>query len=674
MASEFVKLNEILRETNMKKTYNDCFIEYENNVIKIGNSKILREIEIKDNIPVSTFLQGQGYKWTGGNVAMFNVTDFDYKNASVSFDMSITDFGGKSEKALVGELIFKSEVTEIKLLLYVFPCIAAISSKIYVKGKVVPINDTSYVFNTAIELNKEETGAEPVFPEYGVVDSFNTGDKHIKVKAVRLYDETDRYNDLVSSYENLLYRRSAEYFEGSFLIFDNYINKKAFMLVSEGYVSGKKFFGNKDFSINSVAASVFGNGICEDVEDYTYVGGATVVSEKKELLTSEYKKFYSRMYKPDVTYVMSNTWGDRKRDTSVCEEFIKNEIDMGSKIGVDIIQIDDGWQQGMTANSGFIKNGAWGNFYDSDENFWEVNKKKFPGGFNVISDYAKKHNIKLGMWFSMDKNNSYARWQQDADKILELYNKYGVSHFKIDGLRIEDHTSEKNIFNFVEYIDSKSKGEISFNFDITANRRYGYFMAKQYSTLFVENRYTDWGNYYPHRTLRNIWSLSEYIPAHKLQFEVLNQLRNDEKYQNDYLKPSSYFIDYMFISVMVSNPLIWMEMSGLNEEQENLLRKVICVYKKERNNFINMQINPIGMRPDGIAYTGFDITNEHEGYLILLKEKSEENSYSYRINKKIKSYEILASNCPDAVIECENEAVTVSSMIKSGYIFLKYTL
>ncbi|MBE7026412.1 MAG: hypothetical protein E7410_02430 [Ruminococcaceae bacterium] len=658
----------------MKKTFKDCFIEYEKNIIKIGNSKTQRIIEIKNNMPVCTSIYTNEDMWSGANVCMFNIGEFDYKNCEISFDCYVSDFGGKSKEALVGELIFKTTATNVKLVLFVFPYISALSSKVYIQGKVIPLKENRSMSNTAIELSKKQADNKPVLPEYGVIEAVNIKDRHLKAKAVRLYDETDIYNDLVSSHEKLLYRKFDEYFDASILMLENYIDKKAIMLVSEGYVSGKKFVGDKDFSVNENAACVFGNGIDEDAAEYTYIGGATLAVGKKGSLCDEYKKFYSHMYTNEGTYIMSNTWGDRKRDTAVCEEFMLGEIDAASTLGVDIVQIDDGWQQGLTANSGLVKNGAWGNFYDSDIDFWAVNKDKFPNGFNVISDYAQKKNVRLGLWFSMDKQNSYARWKQDADKILELHEKYGASYFKIDGLRITDHACEENIFNFAKYIHEKSDGKISFNFDITANRRYGYFMAKQYSTLFVENRYTDWQNYYPHTTLRNLWSLSEYIPAHKLQFEVLNQNRNEQSYPDDILKPSSYPIDYMFASVMVANPLIWMEMTNLDKNQISALKNIICVYKKERDNFKDAMIKPIGERPDGISYTGFNITKDGEGYLVLLKEKNEQNTYTYSLDKNITDINILASSCPDAKLEIKDGNIAVSNMKQAGYIFLKYKL
>ena len=66
-------------------------------------------------------------------------------------------------------------------------------------------------------------------------------------------------------------------------------------------------------------------------------------------------------------------------------------------------------------------------------------------------------------------------------------------------------------------------GEAVFNLDVTAGRRWGYHYGNEYGNLFLENRYTDWSNYYPHWTLRNLWMLSRYVPPQNLQIEFLNR-------------------------------------------------------------------------------------------------------------------------------------------------------
>ena len=115
-------------------------------------------------------------------------------------------------------------------------------------------------------------------------------------------------------------------------------------------------------------------------------------------------------------------------------------------------------------------------------------------------------------------------------------------------------------------------------------------------------------------------------------------------------------------------------MTNLDKNQISSLKNIISVYKKERDNFKDAMINPIGERPDGISYTGFDISKDNNGYLVLLKEKSEQNTYTYSLNKNITDINILASNCPDIVLEVKDNNIAVKGMNKAGYILLKYKL
>lgn len=431
----------------MQKKFEDCYVSYENDLLSIGNSKIERKIKFHGNIPVSLSLESGKDIWSGGVTAMFNITKFDFENAERRIDAYISDFGGESSSALIGEVLYKTDSAEIKQIFYVFPETEAVSYKLYGKGEIIRKEFDYKSVNTAIEGDADKTFCDPVLPLPDVVDSLNINETHIKVDAIRLSDETDVYNELVCHDERILYGRHNEYLNGSIFLIDNYIDDKSMLVVSEGYVSGKKFHGDKDLMIKKRAAiCVFGNGADGSFEEFTYVGGTTVVCGKKDELTKGYRAYYRKMYKNSEMYIMSNTWGDRNRDTAVCEEFILKELDVAYTLGVDILQIDDGWQKGISENSGFTAHGAWGNFYETDSNFWEINKEKFPNGFSVVTDYAKERNIRIGLWFSMDKDNGYASWERDAHRLLELHKKHGVCYFKIDGLVISDHKCEENIF------------------------------------------------------------------------------------------------------------------------------------------------------------------------------------------------------------------------------------
>ncbi len=161
-------------------------------------------------------------------------------------------------------------------------------------------------------------------------------------------------------------------------------------------------------------------------------------------------------------------------------------------------------------------------------------------------------------------------------------------------------------------------------------------MWKQFGTLFVENRYTDWCNYFPHNTLKNLWMLSQFIPPRKFQFELLNNSRNDEKYGDDPLRPATYDITYEFASVMVANPLVWMEMSNLTDKQITSLQKLVSVYRDVRKDFFNAEIYPIGEQPDGCSYTGFQIVvDDKTGYLLLFKEYGTIGKHMYCLHNPL---------------------------------------
>ena len=128
----------------------------------------------------------------------------------------------------------------------------------------------------------------------------------------------------------------------------------------------------------------------------------------------------------------------------------------------------------------------------------------------------------------------------------QLYREYGIKVFKIDGLTIPSKEAETNLHRLFNKVLEETDEEVIFNLDATASRRGGYHMFNEYGNIFLENRYTDWQNYYPYWTLRNLWMLSKYVPAEKLQIEFLNKWRNTDKYKGEVFAPENYSFEYLF--------------------------------------------------------------------------------------------------------------------------------
>ena len=117
--------------------------------------------------------------------------------------------------------------------------------------------------------------------------------------------------------------------------------------------------------------------------------------------------------------------------------------------------------------------------------------------------------------------------------LIDLHRRYGIRTFKIDGVDIPDKTADVRFRAMLDKVMEATGGEAVFNLDATAGQRFGYHYLTQYGNIFLENRYTDWSNYYPHWTLRNLWTLSRYVPPQSLQIEFLNRWRNADKYPAD---------------------------------------------------------------------------------------------------------------------------------------------
>ena len=147
-----------------------------------------------------------------------------------------------------------------------------------------------------------------------------------------------------------------------------------------------------------------------------------------------------------------------------------------------------------------------------------------------MAERGRELGIELCVWFNPSKDGSYAHWREDADVLIGLYRAHGIRTFKIDGVEVPDKEADHNLRAMLERVTEATDGEAVFNMDVTAGRRWGYHYGNEYGNIFLENRYTDWSNYYPHWTLRNLWMLSRYVPHQKLQIEFLNRWRNADRY------------------------------------------------------------------------------------------------------------------------------------------------
>lgn len=258
--------------------------------------------------------------------------------------------------------------------------------------------------------------------------------------------------------------------------------------------------------------------------------------------------------------------------------------------------------------------------------------------------------------------------------MLALHRDLGVDFFKIDALKIDGPQSEINFGKLFDKVRRESKDQVSFDFDVTAEKRFGYFGQIAPGRIFLENRYTDWHNYWPHQTLRAVWQLSHVIDPVRLRVEWLNNARNADKYASDPLAPANYRPDALFATTMMGSPLGWFETQKLPASYFTEAAPLIQTWKQHRVAMQSGTILPVGAAPDGNAWTGFVSINASRrgGYALLFRELNDSSDFQLElplVGKLNASVEKLGG---DGKASLKNGVLSVQVPEKLRFVWVKF--
>ncbi|MGN0852917.1 MAG: hypothetical protein ACI4Q3_06030 [Kiritimatiellia bacterium] len=385
-----------------------------------------------------------------------------------------------------------------------------------------------------------------------------------------------------------------------------------------------------------------------------------------------------RAYRPGRDGIfLTNTWGDSNRDARINAGFMMAEVEAGGELGVDVIQIDDGWQKGKSANSALIRQrsqGAWGNFRAFDPDFWTPDPVRFPQGLKPIVDAAKARGLGFGLWFGPDSSDDCGSWNADAQTLLDFYRTLGVKYFKIDSLKMHSRLAIENQRKMFDRMLAESHGEMTFDLDVTGMApRPGYLGMPDIGPLFVENRYWKGGRYWPHQTLRNVWSLARVLDPVRLRMEVLNPLHGQDQYPESPLAPRHWRGDALFATVMVASPLGWFEISELAPETLAQMKPLVARWKRERANLHGGFTVPVAAAPDGVAWTGF-VTQGADGqggYALFFREANAASSFVFDLQELLPQAiraEVIGGR---GTAKLEGTALSVDVPLRLDYVWVK---
>lgn len=608
----------------------ECRAELSSGFLTIENSRILRK-----------------YNWNGGNLITVLLKDkISGKEWHMSSKKPDLILPGESEKAeqvaftktivaqtettneyLEAEIIYSLGKLEIKRVFRIYPGSPAIACDLYFRGESAN-NWIEPGLNLADMVNLEKITAGNAGNNTPVIEKLELPGKHWKINAVEFCDITDRFNNLVKNISALSYRPN--FYRGNLLFAHDQISDNGIFFLKEAPTSNVQLaYPGSDFIADFGTFRVTGAGINSSDLDpvewkraYGFATGVYAGDEINRLIALRKYQENLRILKPGRDeMILMNTWGDRGQDTRVGESFAMAELEAGARLGITHFQLDDGWQTGRSSNSAF-KGGSLEAIW-KNKNYWEPNPERFPNGLEAVVRRGRELGIEVCLWFNPSRDNSNENWEKDATTLTGLFKKYGIRTFKIDGVNLPDKTAEINFRKFLDKVSRETGRQVVFNLDVTAGRRGGYHYFNEYGNLFLENRYTDWQNYYPYTTLRNLWLLSAFVPPQRLQIEFLNKWRNMEKYEGDIYGPANYSFDYLFAITMAAQPLAWFEGTGLPEEAFTTGAPVIRKYREIQSDLHSGYIFPIGDEPSGKSWTGFQSLGDKRGYFIIFRENND---------------------------------------------------
>ena len=655
-----------------------------------------------DTLSVGNSLIERRYLWNGGHLKTLSLEDKTigtvHRSIVLRPDLVLTKGAGAGTGGrLQSEVVPESEVCpsylkvtvayslnslDIRREFRIYEDVPAIACDTWLKGRVDHFASSAEA-NMADRKNIEFAEDMKSGQVTALLDQIHLPGQHWHAKAVEFWDVTDWNNNLVDERDVITYRKNK--YRGNLLFVRDGQTGNGFYFLKEAPCSSVQLaYKGADFIAEFGHFMVTGVGVsAEDISSdewtkaYSVVVGVYGQGELSALTAlRKYQKNIRRHNPERDEMVMMNTWGDRSQDSKVNEKFCLEELEKASRLGISLFQIDDGWQYGKSPNSAVAK-GSFKNIWDNPD-YWTPDPQKYPRGLKPIVDKGRELGIEVGLWYNPSVQNDFEDWEKDVDAIVGLYRKYGIRVFKIDGLGIPSKKAEKNLRMLFDKVLEQTGNAVMFNLDATAGRRGGYHMFNEYGNIFLENRYTDWGNYYPYWTLRNLWTLSKYVPSEKIQVEFLNKWRNAAKYLDDSFAPGKYSFEYVFAISMAGQPLAWMEASNLPAEAFDI-KPVVDTYRSVSADFHAGVILPVGEEPSGRSWTGFQsISSDKEGYMIIYREATSRAEEFVRTwlpaGSKVKFVPVIGHGKAFAAKVERNGEVRFSLPDQNDYVMYKYEI
>jgi hypothetical protein len=307
-------------------------------------------------------------------------------------------------------------------------------------------------------------------------------------------------------------------------------------------------------------------------------------------------------------YTMANTWGSRGAGNlsrrAAEEKNVLRELESCADFGIDILQIDDGWEVPLEGGS-------------PSDSQWLPHAERFPEGWGPVRQAAETLGMRLGLWFS---------WRAPVERILENVEEGGFSALKIDFANCHIREYLDQLVDLAREIVSRAKRDIRINWDLTENSpRMGYFFGREFGNLYLENKQISPEGasrlrhiaYTPSLVLRDAWELAHYCNLNQFQIPIQNTERVRAELSNAWRYPHRY----CFAITMAALPIFFQETHLYSEEAREELKPMIALYKEHRERIAEGIVYPLGEYPSDTGFSGFQ-SHRHrlgDGYITLFR-------------------------------------------------------
>ena len=318
-------------------------------------------------------------------------------------------------------------------------------------------------------------------------------------------------------------------------------------------------------------------------------------------------------------YVMSNTWGSED-DRPAClhaarEANVLEELESAAELGIEVLQIDDGWQTPQWRTAATAKEVQYGVGAVKDFGDYPV----YPDGWTRVRDRATELGVDLGLW---------AAWTAPLDALASNYDQASFRCFKLDFARLDTKSKYDGLAAKARALIQHSGGSARVNWDVTENAtRMGYFTGREYGNVYLANRktWTKRGSvlYVPHKVLNDAWNLSKYVNLNQFQVTVQNV---DHILPDAPTDANEHPHEYAFGVALMSSPIFFQETRHYRPEVRQRMRDLLSLYKSHREEMYRGYVFPVGQEPDNRSFTGFQNHNPDQGtgYLTVFRERLNE--------------------------------------------------